>query len=104
MMARLGVGKVGTQDHGSCHRNHNADSLGVTEPGPARRFEKTMRRNGFKIEEIGIEDQFSLETAQEAALPVLAKALAEIIRSRLDNGQYIVENGLVKPRKETDCE
>ena len=63
-----------------------------------------MRRNGFKIEEIGIEDQFSLRAAQEAAVPILADALAKIIRSRLDTGQYIVDNGFVKTQREVDRE
>lgn len=60
----------------------------------------TMRENGFKVEEIGV----CSKSAQEAALPVLARALVQVIRSRLDNGEYIVEDGLVKLRWEVSDE
>jgi hypothetical protein len=60
--------------------------------------------NGFEVEEIGIEDHVTLEAAQVAVLPVLAATLADLIRSRLDNGQYIIENGFVKVREEVKDE
>jgi hypothetical protein len=62
-----------------------------------------MRRNGFKIEEIGT-DGLRLETLQDAVLPILADYLVKVIRSRLDNGQYIIENGFVKLREEVSDE
>lgn len=55
-------------------------------------------RAPIKIEEIGVEDPSWLEGAQEAALPVFAATVVHLIRSRLDNDQYIVENGFVEPR------
>ena len=63
-----------------------------------------MRRNGFRIEEIGTEKHASLEAAQEAALPVLADALAQIIRDHLDSGRYIADNGVLKLREEANDE
>ena len=65
---------------------------------------KTVRDNGFEIEEIGTDKYPSLEAAQEAALPVLADALTGIIRSGLDNGPYIVENGVIRLREEVTHE
>ena len=63
-----------------------------------------MRRNGLTIQEKGAEGHASLEDAQDAALPLLADALAHMIRSGLDRGQYIVENGVVKLRQEVGRE
>lgn len=59
-----------------------------------------MRHNGFEIEEIETEKYPSLEEAQEAALPDLSNALAQMVRLGLDNGRYVVDNGLVRMTEE----
>lgn len=58
----------------------------------------------LEIEEWGTKRYPSLEDAQEGALRPLAEALAAIIRSGLDNGRYIVQDGLVRVQKEADDE
>lgn len=63
-----------------------------------------MPDTGFEIQEFGTERYSSLEDAQDAALRPLAQVLADMIRSGLDNGHYIVQDGLVKFREEMDCE
>jgi len=63
-----------------------------------------MLDKGFEIEEIGTELYGSLEDARQAALGPLAQALVDIIHSGLDNGDYIVQDGLVKVREEADHE
>lgn len=63
-----------------------------------------MLDKAFEIEEIGTERYGSLEDARQAALGPLAQALVDIIRSGLDNGDYIVQDGLVKLREEADHE
>lgn len=60
--------------------------------------------NRFEIQEFGTERYTSVEDAQEAALGPLAHSLAEMIRSRLDNGTLIVEDGQVKLQREVDHE
>ena len=63
-----------------------------------------MQPENLIIEEKGTERYVSPADAQEAALPLLADALANMIRSGLDRGQYIVENGVVKLREEVSRE
>ena len=63
-----------------------------------------MPRNELTIQEEGTDKHTSLEDAQDAVLPLLADALANMIRSGLDRGQYIVENGVVKLRQEVSRE
>jgi hypothetical protein len=58
------------------------------------------RQEGLRIEEVGTGRFPSLEAAQEATMPVLAEFLAKAIRSGVDSGRYIVENGVVKPCEE----
>lgn len=53
----------------------------------------------IEIEEVGGEYSSSLEDAQEAGLRPLADLLAAMIRSGLDNGRYIVEDGVVREPK-----
>ena len=64
------------------------------------RLEHLMQRETLRIVERGTERHGSPEAAREAALPLLADALMQIIRSGLDSGRYIVENSVVKLRKE----
>ncbi len=59
-----------------------------------------MRHAGFRIEEIGTERHPSLEAAQEAALPDLSNALAQMVRLGLDDGRYVADNGLVRMAEE----
>jgi len=62
-------------------------------------------REGLRTEELGTNRYPSLEAAQDAALPLLAELLASVIRSGLDSGRYIVENGVVKlSEEEVVCE
>lgn len=63
-----------------------------------------MPDSEFEIQELGTERYSLPEDAQDAALRPLAEILADIIRSGLDNGRYIVEDGLVKVREEVDHE
>ena len=69
-----------------------------------RRAESTMQRTELRIEERGTQRHASSVDAQDAALPLLADALVHMIRSGLDRGQYIVENGVVKLRREVGRE
>ena len=66
--------------------------------------EETMRRIDVRFEEIGTPNYPSLVHAQEAALPSLAEALVQMIRSGLDNGRYLAENGVVILQLETNRE
>ena len=68
------------------------------------RAESTMHQNDLRIEERGTQRYVSSVDAQDAALPLLADALVHMIRSGLDRGQYIVENGVVKLREEVSRE
>ena len=72
--------------------------------GSEGRLERLMQRETLRIVERGTERHGSPEAAQEAALPLLADALVQIIRSSLDSGRYIVENGVVKLREEVSRE
>ena len=67
-------------------------------------FLKSIHTDSSEIEESGVETYSSLEAAQEAALPPLATVLAGIISQRLDTGEYIVENGVVRSKREVCCE
>ena len=67
-------------------------------------FLKSIHTDSFEIEESGVETYSSLEDAQEAALPSLAEALVQMIRSGLDNGRYLAENGVVILQLETNRE
>ena len=63
-----------------------------------------MQRSELIIQERGTQRYASSVDAQDAALPLLADALVQIIRSSLDSGRYIVENGVVKLREEVSRE
>ena len=63
-----------------------------------------MLDDGFEIEEFGTEEYPSLTDAQDAGLGPLADLLVAVIRSGLDNGDYIVQDGLVRVRGEVDYE
>ena len=67
-------------------------------------FPKSIYIDSFEIEESGVETYSSLEDAQEAALPSLAEALVQMIRSGLDNGRHVAENGVVILQLETNRE
>jgi hypothetical protein len=57
------------------------------------------------IAEFGTERYPSLEAAQEAAMPILARLLATTIEAGLDSGRYFVENGVVRlSEEEKVCE
>lgn len=58
----------------------------------------------FEIEETSIECYPSLEAAQDATLPMFGEVLGRIIRSGLDNGKLIVQDGLVQLREGVDDE
>lgn len=63
------------------------------------------RQRQFTIEEFGMDRYPSLQAAQDGAMPVLAEVLANVIRSGLDSGRYLVQNGVVKlSEEEGACE
>lgn len=62
--------------------------------------EKLRVETTLEIEESGAEQYPSLKDAQDAALGPLADVLAGMIRSGLDKGRYVVEDGAVRERKE----
>lgn len=62
----------------------------------------TKQRQGLVIKEFGGDRHPSLEAAQQAAMPIIAQLLANVIQSGLDSGRYFVENGVVKLSKEED--
>ena len=81
----------------SCESDtHMRRREGTKPTGPVGQLDETVRHDGFVIEEIGTAGYSSLEDAQEAASSALAEVLAQAIRSGLDNGRYVTENGFVR--------
>jgi hypothetical protein len=64
----------------------------------------SVHDNSFEIEECGSDTYFSREATQQAALPALTELLAPIIRSGLDSGRYMIENGVVRINREPNGE
>jgi hypothetical protein len=61
---------------------------------------RTKRPEGPQIEELSGSRHRSLQAAQEAAMPILAQLVANIVHAGLDSGRYIVENGIIKLSEE----
>ena len=98
------------QDHGgqaqSPTENGHSSSIPSGEHAfrAVGRLEPLIQRDTLRIEERGTQRYASSVDAQDAALPLLADALAQMIRSGLDRGQYIAENGVVQLREEVSHE
>jgi len=54
-----------------------------------------MTNDSFQIEELGMNRYSSLEDAQRAALPHLAGLLASAVRRGIEQGRFIVVDGVV---------
>lgn len=63
-----------------------------------------MRNDPFEIEEFGTDGLCSLEDAQRAALPHLAELLACVVRQGIEEGNFLVLNGVVEPVHRCDSE
>jgi len=50
----------------------------------------------FEIDELGTEGYCSLEDAQRAALPHLAELLASMVRQGIEEGRFVVVDGVVR--------
>jgi len=55
-----------------------------------------MTNDSFEIEEVGTDRYRSLEDAQRAALPLLAKLAASIVRHGIEEGSFVVVDGVVR--------
>ena len=55
-----------------------------------------MTNDSFEIEEIGGGKYPSLEEGQRAALPHLADVVASIVRQGIEEGRFIVVDGMVR--------
>jgi hypothetical protein len=61
----------------------------------------SIHDDSFEIEESGSDTYSSREATQQAALPALTELLVPMIRSGLDSGRYIIENGVVRINRES---
>lgn len=91
----------------------NAEEKAEDQDSVGRQVSYRMVRSlaHYEIEELGTEEYpfpegsfRTLEDSQDAALEPLAEILVTMIRSGLDNGDYIVQDGLVEVRKEVELE
>ena len=55
-----------------------------------------MPNDSFEIEESGCDRYPLLEDAQTAALPHVAELLASIVRQGIEEGRFVVVNGMVR--------
>ena len=55
-----------------------------------------MTNDNFEIEELGMNRYSSLEDAQRAALPHLAELLACMVRQGIEEGRFVVVDGVVR--------
>ena len=61
-----------------------------------RPFRSAMTNDSFEIEELGSDRYRSLEDAQTAALPRLADLVASIVREGIEEGRFVVVDGVVR--------
>lgn len=55
-----------------------------------------MTNDPFEIEELGTDRYRSLEEAQRAALPHLAELVACMVRQGIEEGRFVVVDGVVR--------
>jgi len=63
-----------------------------------------MTNDPFEIEELGSDRYCSLEDAQRAALPHLAELVASIVREGIEEGRFVVADGVVRLAKRCGSE
>jgi len=63
-----------------------------------------MTDHGFEIEELGTGRNPSLEDAQRAALPHLAELVASMIRQGIEEGRFVMVNGVVRLGNGCECQ
>lgn len=63
-----------------------------------------MSDSGFEIQEFGTERYPSLEDAQRAALPHLAQLLASIVRRGIEDGRFVVVEGIVRDTQKRESQ
>jgi len=59
-------------------------------------FKSAMTNDSFQIEELGMNRYSSLQDAQRAALPHLAELLACMVRQGIEEGRFVVVDGVVR--------
>ena len=65
-----------------------------SKPGDCLR--SAMTNDTFEIEEVGTDRYCSLEEAQRAALPPLAEILACMVRQGIEEGRFVLLDGVVR--------
>jgi len=63
-----------------------------------------MSDSGFEIQEFGTERYPSLEDAQQAGLPHLAELLACMVRQGIEEGRFVVVDGVVRRAQRCESE